>query len=110
MHSRQLSTKNVVAIKVIDIDEADFRAFGEAKDEQIRDFHREIKILRQAHESGAPNMNQMIEALPVHSQLWLVCEYCPGGSVKTLVCRNFVGQICAPLTCRCKRDYKILRG
>lgn len=27
----------------------------------------------------------MIEALPVHSQLWLICEYCPGGSVKTLM-------------------------
>ncbi|OAL34014.1 hypothetical protein AYO20_06662 [Fonsecaea nubica] len=82
---RQLSTSKVVAIKVLDIDEADFHAFGDHKDEQIRDFNREIRILRQAQESGAENLNQMIEALPVHSQLWLVCEYCPGGSVKTLM-------------------------
>ncbi|KAJ9615053.1 hypothetical protein H2200_001127 [Cladophialophora chaetospira] len=82
---RQLSTSKVVAIKVLDIDEADFHAFGESKDEQIRDFNREIRILRQAQESGAQNLNQMIEALPVHSQLWMVCEYCPGGSVKTLM-------------------------
>ncbi|KIX01436.1 uncharacterized protein Z518_09162 [Rhinocladiella mackenziei CBS 650.93] len=82
---RQLSTNKVVAIKVLDIDEADFRAYGEHKDEQIRDFNREIRILRQAQESGAENLNQMIEALPVHSQLWLICEYCPGGSVKTLM-------------------------
>ncbi|EXJ67331.1 STE/STE20 protein kinase [Cladophialophora psammophila CBS 110553] len=82
---RQLSTLKVVAIKVLDIDEADFHAFGDHKDEQIRDFNREIRILRQAQESGAENLNQMIEALPVHSQLWLVCEYCPGGSVKTLM-------------------------
>jgi serine/threonine protein kinase len=75
----------VVAIKVIDIDNADYHASGNAKDEQINDFNKEIRILRQAQESGAPNLNQMIEALPVHSQLWLVCEYCPGGSVKTLV-------------------------
>ncbi|KIW65803.1 hypothetical protein PV04_08026 [Phialophora macrospora] len=82
---RQLSTAKVVAIKVLDIDEADFHAFGDAKDEQIRDFNREIRILRQAQESGAQNLNRMIEALPVHSQLWMVCEYCPGGSVKTLM-------------------------
>ena len=82
---RQLSTSKVVAIKVLDIDDADFQAFGDSKDEQIRDFNREIRILRQAQESGAQNLNQMIEALPVHSQLWMVCEYCPGGSVKTLM-------------------------
>ena len=75
----------MVAIKVLDIDEADFQTFGEAKDEQIRDFYREIRILRQAQESGAPNLNQIIEALPVHSQLWMVSNYCPGGSVKTLM-------------------------
>ena len=85
---RQLSTSKVVAIKVLDIDETDFRAYGEQKDEQIRDFNREIRILRQAQDSGAENLNRMIEALPVHSQLWLICEYCPGGSVKTLVSHN----------------------
>ena len=82
---RQTTTSKVVAIKVIDIDEADFHSAFEQKDEQIKDFNREIRILKQAQDSGAPNMNIMIEALPVHSQLWLVCEYCPGGSVKTLM-------------------------
>jgi serine/threonine protein kinase len=82
---RQTTTSKVVAIKVIDIDEADFHSVFEQKDEQIKDFNREIRILKQAQDSGAPNMNIMIEALPVHSQLWLVCEYCPGGSVKTLM-------------------------
>lgn len=75
----------MVAIKVIDIDEADYRAFGEAKEEQIQDFRKEIRILRNAGESDAPNLNRMVEAFSVHSQLWLICEYCPGGSVKTLV-------------------------
>lgn len=82
---RQNSTGRVVAVKVLDIDEADFQAFGDMRDEQIRDFNKEIQILRRAQESGAENLNQMIEALPVHSQLWLICEYCPGGSVKTLM-------------------------
>jgi serine/threonine protein kinase len=82
---RQMSTQKVVAIKVLDVDDADFRAFGDQKDEQIRDFQRETRILRQAQESGAENLNHLIEALPVHSQLWMICEHCPGGSVKTLV-------------------------
>ncbi|KAK5940569.1 hypothetical protein PMZ80_006986 [Knufia obscura] len=82
---RQNSSGKVVAIKVLDIDEADFQAFGDMRDEQIRDFNKEIAILRRAQDSGAENLNQMIEALPVHSQLWLVCEHCPGGSVKTLM-------------------------
>lgn len=83
--SRQLSSKKVVAIKVLDIDDADFRTYGDQKDEQIKDFNREIRILRQAQDSGAENLNPMIEAMSVHSQLWLICEHCPGGSVKTLV-------------------------
>ena len=70
---------------MIDVDDADFRAIGDQKDDQIGDFNKEIRTLRRAQESGAPNLNQMIEALSVHSQLWLICEYCPGGSVKTLV-------------------------
>lgn len=82
---RQASTGKVVAVKVLDIDEADFQAFGDMRDEQLRDFNKEIAILRRAQESGAENLNQMIEAFSVHSQLWLVCEYCPGGSVKTLM-------------------------
>ncbi|EXJ78049.1 STE/STE20 protein kinase [Capronia epimyces CBS 606.96] len=82
---RQRSTNKVVAIKVIDVDKADFKAHGDMRDEQIRDFNREIRILRQAQESGAENLNHIIEALPVHSQLWMVCEFCPGGSVKTLM-------------------------
>jgi hypothetical protein len=92
--SRKTPTNQVVAIKVIDIDEADFRAVGEEKDEQIRAFNKEIRVLRQAQESGAPNLNQVIEALPVHSQLWLICDYCPGGSVKTLVGGEFLFDMC----------------
>ena len=98
--SRKTTTRSVVAVKVIDIDESDFRAHGEEKEEQIRAFQKEIKILRQAQESGAPNLNLMIEALPVHSQLWLVCDYCPGGSVKTLVSRYLYFFILQPFLSR----------
>ena len=64
--SRQIGTKKVVAIKVIDIDEADFRAYGEAKDEQMKDFNREIKILRQAKDSGARIIHMYLESTFLH--------------------------------------------
>ncbi|KAL9617956.1 MAG: hypothetical protein Q9160_007261, partial [Pyrenula sp. 1 TL-2023] len=82
---RRSAAKEVVAIKVIDIDDADYQAYGESKEEQILDFQKEIRVLRNAGESDAPNLNRMIEAFAVHSQLWLICEYCPGASVKTLM-------------------------
>ena len=41
--------------------------------------------MKQVKDSGAKNINELIEAISIHSQLWLVCEYCPGGSVRTLV-------------------------
>ena len=89
---------------MLDIDDADFQAFGEQKDEQIKDFNREIKILRQAQESGAVNLNQIIEALPVHSQLWMICEHCPGGSVKTLVSAYTHGMSTTDANLRCERQ------
>jgi hypothetical protein len=41
--------------------------------------------MKQVKDAGAKNINELIEAISIHSQLWLVCEYCPGGSVRTLV-------------------------
>ena len=85
MSRRKKSTQELVAIKVIDIDDADYRAVRDTRDDQIKEFNREIRVLKQAQDSGAQNMNQMLEAFAIHSQLWLICEYCPGGSVKTLM-------------------------
>lgn len=82
---RKSKTQELVAIKVIDIDDADYRAVRDSRDDQIKEFNREIQVLKQAQDSGAKNMNQMLEAFAIHSQLWLICEYCPGGSVKTLM-------------------------
>ncbi|KAI5299262.1 hypothetical protein KEM55_002395, partial [Ascosphaera atra] len=41
--------------------------------------------MQQVKDAKAKNINMIIEAVSIHSQLWLVCEYCPGGSVKTLM-------------------------
>lgn len=81
---RQLPSRDLVAIKVMDIDTLDYKMHRDMKDESIKDFIHEIKAMNQAKEAGARNINMLIEAISIHSQLWVVCEYCPGGSVKTL--------------------------
>jgi serine/threonine protein kinase len=63
----------------------DYRSVRDLKDESIKDFIHETKVMKQVKDAGAKNINELIEAISIHSQLWLVCEYCPGGSVRTLV-------------------------
>ncbi|KAL3461583.1 hypothetical protein BJX64DRAFT_154644 [Aspergillus heterothallicus] len=81
----QLPSRQVVAIKVLDIDSLDYKSVRDFKDESIKDFIHETKVMKQVKDSGARNINELIEAVSIHSQLWLVCEYCPGGSVRTLM-------------------------
>ncbi|KAJ5826334.1 hypothetical protein N7474_003472 [Penicillium riverlandense] len=82
---RQTSSDRLVAIKVLDIDSLDYKSLRDFRDESIKDFIHETKVMKQVKDSGAKNINELIEAISIHSQLWLVCEYCPGGSVRTLM-------------------------
>ncbi|KAJ5329893.1 hypothetical protein N7452_010283 [Penicillium brevicompactum] len=81
----QTSTGRLVAIKVLDIDSLDYNSLRDLRDESIKDFIHETTVMKQVKDSGAQNINELIEAISIHSQLWLVCEYCPGGSVRTLM-------------------------
>ncbi|KAL3261464.1 hypothetical protein ABHI18_003779 [Aspergillus niger] len=81
----QLPSSKVVAIKVMDIDSVDYQTVRDFRDESIKDFIHEITVMKQVKDAGAKNINEIIEAISIHSQLWLVCEYCPGGSVRTLM-------------------------
>ena len=74
-----------MALKVIDVDSIDVKLSAKEKDESIKDFLHEIGILRNLSNSRAKNVNLMYEAFEMHSQLWIVTEYCPGGSLHTLV-------------------------
>jgi serine/threonine protein kinase len=94
-----LPARNVVAIKVMEIDSVDYKIIRDMKDESIKDFIHEIKVMNQAKEAGAKNINMLIEAISIHSQLWVVCEYCPGGSVKTLVSSLRANALMDLLTC-----------
>ncbi|KAJ6126964.1 hypothetical protein N7523_002576 [Penicillium sp. IBT 18751x] len=82
---RQMPSGRLVAIKVLDIDSLDYKSQRDFRDESIKDFIHETKVMKQVKDSGARNINELIEAISIHSQLWLVCEYCPGGSVRTLM-------------------------
>lgn len=75
----------MVALKVLDVDPQDFKVHYLEKDDSIQSVLHEINILTQLRDSGAKNINLFIEAFSIHSQLWIVTEYCPGGSLHTLV-------------------------
>ncbi|KAJ5550463.1 hypothetical protein N7535_001596 [Penicillium sp. DV-2018c] len=81
----QKPSGRLVAIKVLDIDSQDYKSLRDFRDESIKDFIHETKVMKQVKDAGAKNINELIEAISIHSQLWLVCEYCPGGSVRTLM-------------------------
>jgi serine/threonine protein kinase len=82
--SKSRKTNQVVAVKILDVDKPDYDG-DNALDETLK----EISVLRQLSDSNAKHyVNIIEEALPVHNELWIVSEYCPGGSVFTLMKPN----------------------
>jgi serine/threonine protein kinase len=76
----------VVAIKIIDIDESD--TLNPRNADSYSEFMKEVSALTLLSENKAKNINHVIEALPVGQAMWMIAEYCGGGSVATLVGRN----------------------
>lgn len=74
-----------MAVKIIDVDDLDYKLDLDQKDEAIEDFRKEVKTLKLLRDSQAKNINYIQEAFDLHSQLWIVSDYCPGGSVHTLM-------------------------
>lgn len=83
--SQQHGRRQLVAVKIMDVDTADYHSDIRNKDEAIKDFTREISILQALKAGNAKNINMIYDAFSFHSQLWIVSEYCPGGSVHTLM-------------------------
>jgi serine/threonine protein kinase len=67
------------------VDTQDYKAELDAKDDTIKEFIRETTILRSLKDNKAKNVNIIFDAFSVDSQLWIVSEYCPGGSLSTLM-------------------------
>ncbi|OBT58455.1 hypothetical protein VE04_01708 [Pseudogymnoascus sp. 24MN13] len=76
-------TGEVVAVKIIDIDESDTASPRYA--DTYGEFLKEISALKVLSEGTARNINHIIDALPVGQTMWMVTEYCGGGSVATLM-------------------------
>ena len=74
-----------VAIKLMNVDDVDYQANTIDKDESISDVRKEIQVLMQLKNHSARNVNLIYDVLEVDGHLWIVCEYCSGGSLRTLV-------------------------
>ena len=85
MRRKDVKNDRVVALKVIDVDSQDYKVNAAAKDNGIQETLHEIRVLQQLKDSKAKNINLFFDAFQIHSQLWIVNDYCPGGSVRTLV-------------------------
>lgn len=73
----------LVAVKIIDVDESD--TVNPKLADTYSEFLKEVNALQVLSEGGAQNINYVLEALPVGHAMWMVTEYCAGGSVATLM-------------------------
>lgn len=59
---------------------------------------KEVNALKILSESKAKNINLVIEALPVGKAMWMITEYCGGGSIATLVIIPYSDNMFSQLT------------
>ncbi|KAM0305762.1 hypothetical protein HYE67_008293 [Fusarium culmorum] len=78
-----LTSNQLVAVKIIDIEESD--TVNPKLADTYSDLLKEINALQLLSDSGAKNINHVIDALPVGQSMWMITEYCAGGSVATLM-------------------------
>jgi serine/threonine protein kinase len=78
-----MKTAGLVAVKIIDIDESD--TMDPRNADTYSEFLKEVSALKILSDSKARNINHVLEALPVGNAMWMILEYCGGGSVATLV-------------------------
>ncbi|KAL2885448.1 Serine/threonine-protein kinase nak1 [Ceratocystis lukuohia] len=75
----------IVAIKIIDIEASDRANPVPRMANSYQDFLKEVEALRRLESQGARNINHIIEFLGVGRTVWMVTQYCGGGSVATLM-------------------------
>ncbi|KAK0620674.1 kinase-like domain-containing protein, partial [Immersiella caudata] len=82
-HSSSHSAPKTVAIKIISIEECDLSA--PSSSDTFSSLLAEISTLKLLRNAGAQNINTVLDALLVGHTMWLITEYCAGGSVATLM-------------------------
>lgn len=78
-----LKSSRAVAVKIIDIEESD--TLNPKLADTYSEFLKEINALKLLSAANAPNINHVLDVLPVGQSMWMVTEYCAGGSVSTLM-------------------------
>jgi serine/threonine protein kinase len=78
-----VKTKALVAVKIINIEEGD--TLNPKLADTYSEFMKEFSALKLLSESGAKNINLTLDALPVGQAMWMINEYCAGGSIATLM-------------------------
>ncbi|KAK0726699.1 hypothetical protein B0T26DRAFT_691454 [Lasiosphaeria miniovina] len=73
----------LVAVKIISIEEGDTLSPGAA--DTFNDILKEVNTLKMLTTSGARNINAVVDTLLVDQSVWIVTEYCGGGSVSSLM-------------------------
>ncbi|EGS19089.1 uncharacterized protein CTHT_0057120 [Thermochaetoides thermophila DSM 1495] len=81
--AKDLKHDRVVAVKIINIEEGD--TLNPKFADTYSEFMKEFNTLKRLSESGAKNINLTLDVLPVGQTMWMVTEYCAGGSVATLM-------------------------
>ncbi|RPA90135.1 Pkinase-domain-containing protein [Choiromyces venosus 120613-1] len=69
-------TKQIVAVKSLDLDQ---------HDDEIKDIQKEIGLLSQLKAGDAPNITAFHGSYLLGSRLWVIMDFCSGGSVRTLM-------------------------
>lgn len=85
---RSRQTNTVVALKMIETDKTDYKADSASRDDTINEFVRETAILQQLKDHRVKNVNLIHAALSIDIWLFIITEYCPGGSLATLMKAN----------------------
>ncbi|KAK0642122.1 germinal center kinase, partial [Cercophora newfieldiana] len=78
-----LLSSPTVAIKIMSIEDGDLSAPGAT--DTFSEILREVSTLKMLSQSGAQNINIVLDALLVGHSMWMITEYCAGGSVATLM-------------------------
>lgn len=69
-----------MAVKSLDLDQ---------HDDEIKDIQKEIALLSQLKAGDAPNITAFHGSYLLGHRLWVIMDFCSGGSVRTLVSFTF---------------------
>ncbi|KAH0551379.1 hypothetical protein GP486_007406 [Trichoglossum hirsutum] len=78
-------TNQIVAVKMMNMDQMDQEYQVGDPTDAIKDLTAEITALKELRESGAKNVNIMLDAFVLDNEMWIVAEFCTGGSVHALM-------------------------